>query len=67
MEIDDAKYRVPDNLEKVLRKAVEEHNVPLEAVSLPREFYDMQYVALDIYEAIRTWAESSESRLDFAA
>lgn len=48
------------NLEKVLRMAIAEHNVPLTAVSLPAQFYDMQYVALDIYEALRVWAETSE-------
>ncbi len=55
-----ADHRSSDNLEKVLRMAVAEHNVPLEAVTLPRQFYDMQYVALDIYEAMRAWAENSE-------
>ena len=56
-----------DNLEKVLRTAIAENNIPLAAVSLPRQFYDMQYVALDIYEALRVWAETSEPTLNLQA
>ena len=55
------------NLEKVLRMAIAEHNVPLAAVSLPPQFYDMQYVALDIYEALRVWAETSEPAMNLQA
>lgn len=43
-------------LGRVLDTAVAEHGVPLEDVSLPGGFYDMQYVALEIYEALREWA-----------
>ena len=57
----------PGNLEKVLRTAIAEHNVPLAAVSLPPQFYDMQYVALDIYEALRNWAETSEPTMNLQA
>ena len=56
-----------DNLRKVLETAIAEHNVPLAAVSLPPEFYDMQYVALDIYEALRVWAETSEPTTNLQA
>lgn len=55
------------NLEKVLRMAIAEHSVPLAAVSLPPQFYDMQYVALDIYEALRVWAETSEPAMNLQA
>lgn len=54
------RWHLAYKLEKVLRTAVAEHDVPLAAVSLPRQFYDMQYVALDIFEAVRAWAEASE-------
>ena len=53
------RWRLARNLEKVLRMAVDEHTLPLSAVSLPRQFYDMQYVALDVYEALRKWAEEA--------
>ena len=56
-----------DNLEKVLRTAIAEHSLPLAAVSLPPQFYDMQYVALDIYEALRVWAETSEPTMNLQA
>lgn len=55
------------NLEKVLRMAIAEHSVPLAAVSLPSQFYDMQYVALDIYQALRVWAETSEPAMNLQA
>lgn len=47
--------------------AIAEHNIPLAAVSLPPQFYDMQYVALDIYEALRVWAETSEPKMSLQA
>jgi hypothetical protein len=30
--------------------------LPLQSVALPRQFYDLQYSAVDIDEAIRVWA-----------
>lgn len=47
--------------------AIAEHNVQLAAVSLPPEFYEMQYVALDIYEALRVWADTSEPSTNLLA
>lgn len=61
------RWHLARNLEKVLRTAIAEHNVPLAAVSLPPQFYDMQYVALDIYEALRIWAETSEPTMNLQA
>lgn len=61
------RWHLARNLEEVLRTAIAEHNVPLAAVSLPPQFYDMQYVALDIYEALRIWAETSEPTMNLQA
>lgn len=47
-------------LEKVLSNATveERHSVP--EPSIPSQFYDLKYSALDIYEALRVWSAGEE-------
>ncbi|GME27837.1 c6 transcription factor [Neofusicoccum parvum] len=42
-----------DRQEKVIRTALAEYKIPLSISSLPAQFFDLQYSALDIDEALR--------------
>lgn len=52
------RYSYAIRLEKVLRTAMGEHKLPISMSSLPPQFYNLQYSAIDIDEALRTWAEN---------
>ena len=47
----------PDRREKVIRTALSEHKIPLSISSLPSQFFDLQYSALDIDDALHLWAQ----------
>ena len=54
------RWHLARRIEKVIRTAIAEHNVPLTMTSLPLQFYDLLYSSLDIDEAPRLWAEKLE-------
>ena len=44
----------------MLSTAEQDHGRELSSKSLPLQFYDLKYSALDIYEALRIWSCATE-------
>ncbi|EKG11238.1 hypothetical protein MPH_11710 [Macrophomina phaseolina MS6] len=51
------RWPVSHRQEKVIRTALSEYKLPLSISSLPTQFFNLQYSALDIDDALHVWAE----------
>ncbi|KAH8655357.1 hypothetical protein BX600DRAFT_515185 [Xylariales sp. PMI_506] len=47
--------------EVIVRTAVSEHRTPVQDSSLPRQFFDLRYSAIDIDETLQQWAREREN------